>query len=102
LALRNDGNYGGQFVATLYKEDRRGEIDRILGRAIQTIDCPIAVRQDSTSLDLGFRTEEGQYHGPKRAAQMLLEPYLQWTLGLLDVELPEGKRRIGFGARGLS
>ena len=98
IAFRNDGNFGGQFVARLRRDERRGDVDVLIARSIINIDCPIVVREDSRSLDLAFKATNGQLHDSKRAARMLLERYFRWIFGLIDTTMQEGKQRIGFGA----
>ena len=96
IGFRKDGDFGGQFVARLYKNQHRGEVNLLIARSITNIDCPIVVNEDSHSRGLAFKTDKGQLHQPKRAARMLLENYLRWTLGLIDEAPPAGERRIGF------
>jgi hypothetical protein len=38
FALRNHGSHSVQFVARFHKAERGGEIDRIVGGAVETID----------------------------------------------------------------
>ena len=98
IAFRNtDGNHGGQFVARIYRDEHRGEVNLLIARSIININCPIAVNTESRSLDLAFKTAKGQLYDTKRAARMLVEQYFRWTLGLIDERPQEGKQRIGFG-----
>jgi len=99
LALRCDHpTWGGQFVARLRPNEQSAEVTVLAGRTITNIDCPIGVEDSASSKRLAFRADNGELHQPPRAAEMLLDGFFRYTLGLLtEAEKPDAlKQRIGF------
>jgi hypothetical protein len=96
LALRKDRHPGGQFVARLRRHETRAEMNILVARSINNIDCPIVVDEKLNDLRLAFRASNGQLHDQKSAVETLLSPYLRYTLGLISDEVAEGPRKIGF------